>query len=431
VLQIETPPASIANDCTSNVTTALTDWFDSTLPNTAVLLPAGACYLVNPVTNPVTGLTRGLTLNKLSGLTIIGNGAIFRQTAYPCDGSVDPVLTLTRDTNVTVHALTIDGPGNCPGNEGDAGIYLGQATPGDANISFDGVTIENTNGDGLAVYPQLRSCCGINTNVTFENGAMSNIGYHTFTLEGVNGLTIENNTFTSVTDMDMEVDIGQYGPPFNTCTDTADQGLTGVAQCNISIIGNHFVSSQFGIESSSNGACIPHGNFKIENNTFTNGSSLALQIEGSQSAACPRDNGLTITGNTVVPDSAIGGGAGGWYSCSITTAPCGAALDIADYQNVTIENNQFLMQAGNPGYGANTIYTRSLAFQGDANVTIKDNGFNNGWNVWSGSGAQWAHTEYPNVNITECGNAYWLTKPMPDDYTGTTPAASPQYDAPC
>jgi hypothetical protein len=313
---------------------------------------------------------------------------------------------------------------------------LGQATPGNTNISFDGVTVENTSGDGLDVYPQLGSCCGINTNITYENGAMSNIGYHAITPEGVNGLTIENNTFSSVTNMDMEVDISQYGPPFDTCADTAAQGLTGAAQCNISIIGNHFVGSRFGIVSSSNGACIPHGNFKIENNTFTNGSSLALQIEGSQSAACPRDDGLTITGNVVTPDANFDGAATGWYSCSIAspslgTGPCGAALDIADYQNVDIENNQFLMAAGNPNWYADTIYTESLSLQGDENVTIKNNGFNNGWNVWADAGFQWPHNEYQNVNISECGNSYWLTMPMLNDKGNVTPPASPKYDAAC
>jgi len=423
-------PSTIADDCSSDVTSALNAWIAQLPSGSVVDLPANACY-------SVSNTSTTLTLNDMNGLTINGDGATLRQSVYEGGGcgnnEVQPVLTLTSDTSITVNDLTIDGPGNCGGaySEGDYGILLGQATPGNAKITFNGVTVANTDGDSFAVYPQLGSCCGINTDVTFENGAMINPGYHTITPEGVNGLTIENNTFVNATDMDVEVDINQYGPPFNPCTDTAAQGLTGVAQCNISIIGNHFVSSQFGIESSSNGACIPHGNFKIENNTFTNGSSLNLQIEGSQSAACPRDDGLTITGNTVVPDSAIGGGAGGWYSCSIATPPCGAALDIADYQNVTIENNQFLMQAGNPGYGANTIYTPSLALQGDANVTIEDNGFNNGWNVWSTSGAQWAHTEYPNVNITECGNSYWLTKPMPDDYNGTTPAASPKYDTAC
>jgi hypothetical protein len=89
------------------------------------------------------------------------------------------------------------------------------------------------------------------------------------------------------------------------------------------------------------------------------------------------------------------------------------------------------MAAGNPNWYADTIYTESLSLQGDENVTIKNNGFNNGWNVWADAGFQWPHTEYQNVNISECGNSYWLTMPMLNDKGNVTPPASPKYDAAC
>jgi hypothetical protein len=424
-LQTETPPATITNNCTKNVTARLSSWLNSRPKNSQVAFHAGACYLVSSSASSL------LTLNGTTGLTLNGHGATLKQASYT--GGTQPILSLYGNTNLTVENLTLNGPGGS-GQEGDYGIMVGGTNASNIGVTFNGVTVENVAGDGLAVYPQLGFCCGINTVVVFENGAMSNIGYHGFTPEGVNGLDIYNNTL-NVADMDMEVDIGQYGPPFNACTDTAAQGLTGVAQCNISIVGNRFVHSGFSVESSSNGACIPSGNLQIVDNTFTEGSSLSTQVEGSQSAACPRDNGLTITGNVVVPDANFDG-ASGWYSCSIASpslgyGPCGAALDIADYQNVDVENNQFLMAAGNPNWYADTIYTQSLALQGDENVTIKNNGFNNGWNIWGDAGYQWTHNEYTNVNITECGNSYWLTKPMFNDDSNITPPASPKYDAAC
>ena len=218
-----TVPASIADDCSTDVTSALNSWI-AHLPSDAVVeFPANACY-------SVSNTSTTLILNAVHGLTIYGNGATLRQSVYEggqCGNTavrpvqVQPILKLTSDTNITVNDLTIDGPGNCGGaaNEGDYGIELGQATPGNTDITFNGVTVEHTDGDGVGVLPQLGTCCGINTNVTFENGAFSYIGYHTFTPEGVIGLTIANNRFIHTSNfMDLEVDNGGQGNGAGTPT---------------------------------------------------------------------------------------------------------------------------------------------------------------------------------------------------------------------
>jgi len=115
-------------------------------------------------------------------------------------------------------------------------VELGQSTPGDTNITFNGVTVENTDGDGMAVLPQLGTCCGINTNITFENGAMTNIGYHTLTPEGVNGLKILNDDFANDRNfMDMEVDN-------NDAQLSPGTAPTGNAQWNITIKDNRFTA---------------------------------------------------------------------------------------------------------------------------------------------------------------------------------------------
>jgi hypothetical protein len=412
------PPSGIAaitSDCSTDVTSALNGQL-ATLPAGTINLPENACYSVSN-----TGTT--LTLNGRNNITINGDGAILRQTNYACGSNVvQPVLTLTTDTNITINNLTIEGPGTCGGgsNEGDYGILLGQATPGDTNITFNGVTVENTNGDGLAVYPQLGTCCGINTNVTFENGAFTNIGYHAITPEGVNGLSITGNGFTNSGNfMDLEVD-NNYGPPYSSCSDTYAEGLTGDAQCNITVSGNKFVSSPMILDSESNGPCIPQGNLVIENNTMDVNSPFSVSLGGSGSNACPRDNGLTISGNTSTgPSKSPCGG-------SVGTPPADCSMiEIQNYANVTITNNQFTADDGNADYYPNTLYVPCMGLQGDDNVAIEGNACNNAWNLWADGYVQFPSSAYPNVGISDCGNTWGLTKPV----NGVT--AVPQTDAAC
>jgi hypothetical protein len=407
-------PSSIADNCSSDVTAALDSWL-AHLPSGAVVdFPSGACYAVSNTSTT-------LTLNDVNGLTINGDGATLRQSVYEggqCDDNeVQPVLTLTSDTDVTVNDLTIDGPGNCGGaySEGDYGILLGQATPGNTNVTFNGVTVENVDGDGLAVYPQLGTCCGINTNITFENGAFTNIGYHTITPEGVNGLTISSNRFTNDGNfMDLEVDNNGDGNGAGT--------PTGNAQWNITVENNTFTDGSALSISSTQGECIPQKNLVIEGNVLdATTQGIAIVLGGSESSSCGQDSGLTIENN--VSDGDAHSPCGG----SVATPPACSMIEIADYKDVTISGNYFTANDGEPEYDYydNTIYVPCITFQGVADATVQDNTCNNAWDIWDSVNWQFQETDFTNTAIGDCGNTYWLTTPVDGA------AADPRSDGKC
>jgi hypothetical protein len=391
-------PSTIADDCSSDVTRALNSWIQQ-LPSGAVVdLPPQACY-------SVSNTSTTLTLNEVNGLTINGDGAALRQSVYEggaCgNNEVQPVITLTSDTNITINDLTIDAPGNCGGayNEGDYGILLGQATPGNTDITFNGVTVANTDGDGLAVYPQLGTCCGINTDITFENGAFTNVGYHTITPEGVNGLTISSNLFTNDGNfMDMEVDNSGYGNNFGT--------PTGNAQWNIAIKNNTFTDGSALSISSIQGTCIPQKNLLIEGNKLdATTQGIVIVLGGSGSSSCGQDSGLTIENNVSL------GGAHSPCGGSVASPPACSMIEVADYKDVTISGNYFTANDGEPQYNYfdNTIYVPCITFMGVSTAQVQNNTCNNAWDIWDATQAQFTSSDYPNTAISDCGNTYWLT----------------------
>lgn len=407
-------PGSIAANCSRDVTSALNAWFASQPAGATVALPARACYLVS-------NTSATLTLNGVRGLTINGNGATLRQTVYEAgrcgNNELQPVLTMTRDSNVTVNDLTIAAPGNCGGayNEGDYGILLGQSTPGNTNVTFNGVTVENTDGDGLAVMPQLGTCCGINTNITYENGAFANIGYHTITPEGVNGLTIASNRFTNDGNfMDMEVDNNGDGNAAGT--------PTGNAQWNITIKDNTFTDNSALSISSLQGECIPQKNLVVEGNLLDSTSQgITMVLGGSGSSKCGQDSGLTIQGNISWGDahSPCGG--------SVASPPACSMIEIADYKNVDIAGNYFTANDGEPAYDYydNTIYVPCITFSGVATAWVSNNTCNNAWDIWDTTNWQFPSDDYVNSDISDCGNSYWLTTPV------NGAAADPKSDRKC
>ena len=394
-----TPPTSIADNCTSDVTAALNSWFASLSANSTVNLPANACY-------EVSDSATILAFNGLTGLTINGNHSTFRQSSYESgqcgDNSVQPILRLTSSDNLTFNQITLDGPGNCGGgsNEGDYGVELGQSTPGDSNITFNGVTVENTDGDGMAVMPQLGTCCGINTNITFENGAMTNIGYHTFTPEGVNGLKILNNEFTNDGNfMDMEVDNNDAPLPPGTAP-------TGNAQWNITIKDNTFTDNSALQVYSLQGKCVPQKNLVIEGNVLdTSSRGFSMQLGGSGSNTCPQDDGLTVEDNTSVgPVSSPCGG-------SIVGGPACSMIEIADYADVTIKANRVTAWDGSASYYPNTIFIPCITLQGVTRATLSGNVCTDAYDVVDNDHAMFPSTDFTNSDITTCHNTFGLTWP--------------------
>jgi hypothetical protein len=412
------PPATIVDDCSSDATAALNAFFASVPAGSTIALPANACYLVS--NGPTT-----LRLNGLSRLTIDGNGATLEQKTYAggvCgDDMVQPVLQLTSDTNLTFNDLEITGPHTCGGSqsEGDYGIELGQATPGNSNITFDDVNVWSVDGDGLAVLPQLGTCCGINTNITFENGSMAYIGYHVFTPEGVNGLNILNNQFAYDGNfMDMEVDAD--GPGFVS-------PVTGVAELNVNIWGNTF-SQRAGLSIDSlQGACIPQADITIVGNTVRpDGSGISMLLGGSGSPWCGgRDFNLTIQNNVSLAQA--GSPCGG----SIATPPACSMIEIADYANVTMIGNWFTAFDGTPTYFPNTIYIPCITLQGVETATIERNVCADAWDVWDTTNWQFQATGFPATSgVTACGNVYGLMMPIAPA-GGQRPSVAPLLDPSC
>ena len=178
----------------------------------------------------------------------------------------------------------------------------------------------------------------------------------------------------SATSWTSEID-NNVDAPFNTCDDTYAEGLTGNAQCNITISDNHFVSSNLELTSVSNGQCIPMGNMVIDGNQMDANSTFSLALMGSNSTAadnCPQDNSLEIDNNvqaacTPVPGTYVG--------CGTNTSE--AIVQVATWKGVTIVGNQLLGNTGSPEYAANQLKAECVAVEQSASVGIVGNQCNN------------------------------------------------------
>lgn len=198
----------------SDATAALRTFLQSLHPGSAVVFPAGACYLVQHT----------LVLQDLQGDTIDGQGSTFERPVPPAeggDGRWAPQLALFRDSQVTIENLTIEGPGGGgEATEAESGIVV----ESDTDLTFDHVDMAQITGDDFGAYPwhthepplvdpsapDLPDTDGL----VVENCTWTGAGYHGITIEALQDATFTDDVISgAATDaIDMEYDGGVANP---------------------------------------------------------------------------------------------------------------------------------------------------------------------------------------------------------------------------
>jgi len=336
-------PASIPNDCSTDATAALNTLFAGLPAGATVVFPDKGCYLVSNTASSQ------LLLADTTGVTVEGNGSTFEQGTYAAGvcgtNAVQPVLQVEANTDLAIDDLTATGPGNCAGdtNEGDYGIMVGSWPVGNSGVTFTNVTIDNTDGDGLAVYPDLATDQGVNTDITFQDGTLDNIGYHGVTLEGVDGFDFTGNTVEHVGNfMDLEVDSGCTSAASCAAMLDANGKPVGSGEVDVSITHNVFRNGKGGQWIESTQACVPVANWTVAYNSLDTSTPTTSSFNGPCTGILQATS-LYIIGNIgLYPNNSI-------CSASIGNPPGCAFLDIQGWKHVVVTDNTFAANAGLPG----------------------------------------------------------------------------------
>ena len=419
-----TPPTTIAADCSADVGKALGDWLSSLPAGSTVTLPSGACYRIDT----------SLIIHNTSGLTINGNGSLISQSKAGGQGTdVQGIVYLRQNANLTLNGLKVAGAFN--GNnggvsyEGNYGLFM------EANhtVTVTGMKMSNIQGDFIILDPPQNNDTpgdnSLNTAVNIQSSTFTNAGYHGLTVESVNGLTVNNSTFTNmgVDAIDMEYDV------YSTAFDAQGNPLQA-AEDNVSITNDTWTNFRdvwfASIQGQSPG--VQQDNVLLSNNTLDAHSPLIEDI-GTNPAITPtqyQNRGLIVTLNKNLQPAI------GTTGASIADPNPGhvAAMQIQGVVNANISGNTFPLYDGDTNYFANTPYISVLQAYENPNLIVRSNNFVGAYNILQAGSA--ANT------VTECGNGYGViglqgdgacpttTTPTTATPTTTTPTTTPPTTPP-
>ena len=211
------PPASIASDCSVDVSHVLKKWLESLPAGQTVLLAPGACYLVDT----------GIRLVDRQGLTIFGG--TFRNesdSVSPGENSKGAaVFTFVGGSDIALEDMEIHGanPGGYhPHLAFDGGIEL----EGTNTATIRSVTIDNTFGDGITLAP-LRGGADHNSGQILAPSSQVSIRDVTVSGAGRQGITL-----ASVSGADLS-DVVVVDPGLDTFDLEADQANEGARDVSI------------------------------------------------------------------------------------------------------------------------------------------------------------------------------------------------------
>jgi PKD repeat protein len=313
-----TPPASIASDCSSDVSGPLGAWLRGLPSNATVDPPANACYQVD----------EGLSLKFPVGLTIDG-GTYQNLSTAPAGSSSsgtqrgDPDFNVLGGSGLTLENMTIEGV-NPGGYLAKMAFASGIQLQGTQDATISDVTITATYGDGITLDP-LRNASdhkgsGILSavdNATISDVTINGAGRMGISFVSVGGASVPGASVSDVSisnvgldTFDVEADQGNEGSQnvtINGCTASttgagdffADGGAgSGKNTGNITVENCTMDEAQAGTalwvdRPSSDTSTNLRGPFLFENDTFECGTSTTV--------SCVMVSG----GNVTVSDSSL------------------------------------------------------------------------------------------------------------------------------
>ncbi len=376
------PPASIPNNCSSDVSQHLERWLQNRPAGTTVAVPPGACYLIN----------EGIQLVGSQDLTI--SGGTWEDATTPQPGAEPKLLRaemwFVGGSNITLENMTITGTN--PGGYEQAGAFVaGIRSDGVVGLTVSNVSIDHTYGDGILLAP-LRGDADLSgtilnptRDVTINNVDISGAGRQGITLASVNHALISS------------VHLDHIG--IDVFDIEADQSNEGAA--NVTINGCSTGSGAGGLFFANGGA---GAGFETHDITVEN-CTMATQLGGDA---------------VLIQTPAEATTSRGPFTFANDTLRCGASVYVACVQvlggNVSVDQSSVVVPPGTvhePVY--NAFEQSAVTFDGDY-VT----GYGN------------AGTTAPNSTVTVAGGV-WIpfhvsvSRPFPTK--GSTPspanAASP------
>lgn len=224
------PPASIADDCSVDVTAPMQHWLDGLPADTTVVAPAGACYLVD----------EGLRLADPQGLTL--SGGVWRDDAdlaAPSAGADNPVFWLVGGSDVTLSGLTIEGAD--PGGYYPSGAFAaGVRSDGVVGLTVSDVDVQDVFGDGIELNVLRGDRDSDGTIVTpTEQATISDVdvtgaGRQGISFVGVDGAQVDDVQLsdTGLDTFDVEADQWDEGAEDVTIDGCTSSGSGGVFFAN-------------------------------------------------------------------------------------------------------------------------------------------------------------------------------------------------------
>jgi hypothetical protein len=195
-------PASIAADCSVDVTDALAAWLTS-VPNGGTARFGGGCFRID----------RTIILTDRIGLTIDGGGATFRAGTPTGDGT--PVdhpsraartraqWRLTGGRQIHLENLTIQGANQSAGTGDDAYIGALEAQHGvdiggTQQVEIDHVTINDVYGDFIyfGPAPAKAGAAAVFSSGRVHDSTMARNGRQGISITGGDGIQIDHNSIT-------------------------------------------------------------------------------------------------------------------------------------------------------------------------------------------------------------------------------------------